>query len=106
DPSVQASCLAAAGLPPTLYNDAMSDQSTEAEVISESREALDRGALGTPSMAISGTNSMLFGPIIGVVPAGHEALSLWDSVYAALQTPYVFEMKRNRKTSLTSQFAD
>jgi len=104
--AVQAGCLAAAGLPASLYDDALTDPSTETEVIAESREALERGVLGTPAIAIAGTDAMLFGPIIGAVPSGPAALALWDSVHAALQTDYFFEIKRNRRTAHTAQFAD
>jgi len=106
DSPVQRACLDQAGLPRTLFDDALADPMTESDVVNESRAALDLGALGTPTIALSGGDAALFGPIIGQVPAGEEALRLWDTVYLALQTPYVYELKRGRKSAPTSQFAD
>ncbi len=104
--SVQARCLEAAGLPPTFYEEALADSSTETEVITETRTALAMGALGTPSLALAGNDTCMLGPIIGHVPDGEAALRLWGNVYFALTEPYVYELKRNRKTVPDSQFAD
>jgi predicted DsbA family dithiol-disulfide isomerase len=94
--AVQAGCLAEAGLPATLFDEAQSDPATEAEVVAETRAALALGAVGTPVLSIGGSDSSLFGPVLGHVPSGAEALELWDSVRFALQHPYVYELKRNR----------
>jgi Mycothiol-dependent nitroreductase Rv2466c len=95
DPAIQSACLAEAGLPATLFDHAQSDPSTEAEVIAETRAALALGAMGTPLLSLTGSDSSLLGPVLGHVPTGAEALELWDSVRFVLQHPYVYELKRN-----------
>ena len=96
DPIIQSACLAEAGLPATLFDQAQSDPSTEAEVVAETRAALALGAVGTPLLSVAGSDSSLLGPVLGRVPTGSEALELWDSVRFALEHPYVYELKRNR----------
>jgi 2-hydroxychromene-2-carboxylate isomerase len=96
DPAVQAGCLAEAGLSAGLFDQAQSDPATEAEVVAETRAALAMGALGTPVLTLGGSDASLFGPVLGHVPSGAEALELWESVRFALQHPYVYELKRNR----------
>jgi predicted DsbA family dithiol-disulfide isomerase len=107
DAAIQRRCLEAAGLPPSLFDEALQDPSTEADVIAETRAALDLGVLGTPSLALACTDNCMLGPIIGHVPAaGEEALRLWDNVFFTLSQPYVYEIKRNRKSVPDAQFAD
>jgi predicted DsbA family dithiol-disulfide isomerase len=96
DPAVQTACLTEAGLPVTLFDDAQRDPATETEVIGETRAALARGAGGTPTLALSGSDVCLLGPVLGAVPEGDEALELWEMVWFALRHPYVYELKRNR----------
>jgi hypothetical protein len=106
DQAVQARCLSAAGLPASLWADALGDASIEAEVVSESRSALARGALGTPTLALTGGGAVIFGPIVGEVPNGAEALRLWEQVRYALETPTFYELKRGRGPVPAAQFAD
>jgi 2-hydroxychromene-2-carboxylate isomerase len=105
--ALQARCLETAGLPPTLYEEALADPSTHDEWMSEHLEAVTRvGAFGTPTIALSGSNIGVFGPVIDPVPDGDEAVALWDSVYVALRAPYLYEMKRTRPRRSNVQFAD
>jgi 2-hydroxychromene-2-carboxylate isomerase len=105
--ALQAKCLETAGLPTTLYEEALADQSTFDEWMSENDEAVSRlGAFGTPTIALAGSNIGVFGPVIDPVPEGDEALALWDSVYVALKAPYLYEMKRPRPRRSNVQFAD
>jgi len=76
------------------------DPATEAEVVAETRAALALGALGTPTLSLSGSNSTLLGPVLGAVPNDAEALELWDTVWFALRHPYLYELKRNRDRGL------
>jgi hypothetical protein len=96
EPSIQAGCLADAGLPATLFEAAQQDPATEAEVVAETRAALALGAVGTPVLSLGDANSTLLGPVLGHVPGDTEALELWDCVRFALQHPYLYELKRNR----------
>ena len=94
--AVQAECLSAAGLPADLFEQAQLDPATEAGVIAETRDALSMGAVGTPLLVLAASDACLFGPVLGAVPSGAEALALWDGVYFGLQHPYLYELKRNR----------
>ena len=50
-------CLESAGLPATLYADALSDASTELDLIAEHRAAKDRlSAFGVPTIALEGSD--------------------------------------------------
>jgi hypothetical protein len=105
--ALQATCLELAGLPRTLYEEAMADPSTHDEWMAENAEAVARlGAFGTPTIALAGSNIGVFGPVVDPVPSGADALALWDSVHVALQAPYLYEMKRTRPGRSNVQFAD
>jgi len=105
--ALQARCLEQAGLPTSLYEEAMSDTSTLDEWFAEHHEAVQRlDAFGTPTVALSGSTVGVFGPVVDPVPDGDEALALWDSVHVALKAPYLYEMKRNRPRRSNVQFAD
>jgi hypothetical protein len=105
--ALQARLLEEAGLPKTLYEEAMADQSTHEEWMAEHFAAVERlDAFGTPTLALAGSNIGIFGPVVDPVPDGEEALALWDSVYVALKAPYLYEMKRNRPRRSNVQFAD
>ncbi|MBV9325578.1 MAG: hypothetical protein JO352_17540 [Chloroflexi bacterium] len=105
--ALQAKCLETAGLPKTLYEEAMSDESTHEEWMAENAEAVERlGAFGTPTIALKGSDIGIFGPVVDPVPSGAEALALWDSVYQTLHAPYLYEIKRNRPRRTNVQFSD
>jgi 2-hydroxychromene-2-carboxylate isomerase len=105
--ALQVKCMAEAGLPSTLYEEAMADQSTHDEWMAEHDEAVARlGAFGTPTIALKGSTIGVFGPVVDPVPDGDEALALWDSVCVALKAPYLYEIKRSRPRRSNVQFAD
>jgi hypothetical protein len=105
--ALQAQCLETAGLSATLYEEAMADESTQAEWMSEHAEAVARfSAFGTPTIALKGSDIGIFGPVVDPVPSGAEALALWDSVHVALQAPYLYEIKRTRPRRSNVQFSD
>jgi hypothetical protein len=105
--ALQVKCLETAGLPTNLYEEALADQSTHDEWMAENAEAVERlAAFGTPTIALKGSDVGIFGPVVDPVPSGAEALALWDSVYVALQAPYLYEIKRNRPRRSNVQFAD
>ena len=63
------SCLESAGLPARLYADALSDASTELDLIAEHRAAKDRlSAFGVPTIALEGSDIGIFGPVIEPMP--------------------------------------
>ena len=105
--ALQAQCMHQAGLPESLYEDAMADPSTEEEWFAEHHAAVKQlDAFGTPTIALTGSDIGIFGPVVDPVPEEDEALALWDSVYTALKAPYLFEVKRNRPRRSNVQFAD
>jgi hypothetical protein len=105
--AIQARCMQQAGLPETLYEQAMADPSTEEEWLAEHYDGVKQlDAFGTPTIALAGSNIGFFGPVVDPVPDGEEALALWDSVLVQLKAPYLFEMKRNRPRRSDVQFAD
>ncbi|HEX8966427.1 MAG TPA: hypothetical protein VF937_01010 [Chloroflexota bacterium] len=105
--AIQARCLDQAGLPASLYEQAMADDSTESEWLAEHHAAVQQvDAFGTPTIALTGSSIGIFGPVLDPVPDGAEALALWDSVCVALKAPYLFEIKRNRPRRSNVQFAD
>src|SRR5207244_295484 len=105
--AVQARCLEQAGLPPTLYEEALADPSTQEEWMAEHHSAVAQvDAFGTPTIALTGSDIGIFGPVVDPVPDGDDALALWDSVHQALKAPYLYEIKRNRGRRSDVQFAD
>jgi len=105
--ALQARCLETARLPTSLYEEAQADESTHAEWMAESAEAVERlGAFGTPTIALAGSTIGIFGPVVDPPPDGDDALALWDSVHVALRAPYLYEIKRNRPRRSNIQFAD
>jgi 2-hydroxychromene-2-carboxylate isomerase len=107
DPTIQARCLDEAGLPRSIYDEALADDSTLDEVKSETQLAMDTvGAFGVPTLALVGSSLGVFGPVIQPAPAGQEALSLWDTTLATLKQTYFYEMKRTRVRYGQPAFAD
>src|SRR4051812_12871113 len=105
--AIQARCLESAGLPTTLYEDALNDESTEQEWLAEHNEAVERlGAFGTPTLALAGSKIGVFGPVIDPVPEGADVMKLWEATYLSLTSPWMFEMKRNHGARTDVQFAD
>ena len=105
--ALQSRYMETAGLPADLYEQALADPSTHDEWMAEHYAAVERlGAFGTPTLALAGSDIGIFGPVVDPVPDGEDALTLWDSVYVALRSPYMYEIKRNRPRRSNVQFAD
>jgi protein-disulfide isomerase-like protein with CxxC motif len=97
-------CLTRAGLPESLYRDALADDSTASELIAEHREAKDRlAAFGVPTIALEGSDIGIFGPVIEPLPTGGDADILWEHVRWMLEQPYLWEVKRERTVKLGPQ---
>jgi 2-hydroxychromene-2-carboxylate isomerase len=104
DEAVVAECLRQAGLPPTLYSDALEDESTEADLLKEHEDSVSRlHAFGVPTLALAGSDIGVFGPVIEPIPSGEEALELWDHTLWMLRSPAVFEFKREGRPKLSPQ---
>lgn len=87
----------AAGFPADFVEQALTDDSTIQDVLSDHEEAVTRyHGFGVPTIAIEGSNVGFYGPIINTVPKGDEAGELWDYTAWALRQPNLFELKRDR----------
>ncbi len=99
-----APCLERAGLPASLYADALADESTAADLIAEHGAAKDRlSAFGVPTIALEDSEIGIFGPVVEPIPTGAEADVLWEHVRWMLEQPYLWEVKRERKVKLQPQ---
>ncbi len=97
--SVARPYLAEAGLDPDLAKRALDDESTVHEVVDEQIDATDRlGAFGVPWIVIEDEDYGFFGPVINEALQGDEAIALWDHFRFMGTRPYLFELKRGRKT--------
>jgi hypothetical protein len=91
--------LSDVGLDAELAKRALEDESTVDEVVREQVDATDRlGAFGVPWIVIGDEEYGFFGPVINEALRGEEALALWDHFLFMGTRPYLFELKRGRKT--------
>lgn len=97
-------CLKKAGLPESLYEQALSNPETESALTEEHKQARERlGAFGVPTLALEGSEIAIFGPVVEPIPSGKEADALWEHTKWLLDQPYVWEIKRERKVKLQPQ---
>ena len=92
-----AAVLTAAGLPVSL-GEALHDESFDAEIREETRDALARTGrdVGTPIIHFEPPDGVaFFGPVISRVPRGEEAVRLWDHVIELARFPGFAELKRS-----------
>ena len=95
--AVVEACAEKAGLGKDFVTQALEDDSTTQEVLSDHEEAVTRyHGFGVPTIAFEGSNVGFYGPIIHTVPKGEEAGELWDYTAWALRQPNLFELKRDR----------
>jgi len=103
-PEGVAAALKSAGLPESLYQDALADPSTEADLLAEHRGATERlKAFGVPTLNLEGSDIALFGPVVEPIPTGEDADTLWEHTKWMLQQPYLWEVKRERTVKLQAQ---
>lgn len=89
--------LQQAGMNPKLVDDALADESTIQDVLTDHEEAVERyRAFGVPTIALEDSHVGFYGPVILQVPQGEEAGELWDYTKWALHQPNLFELKRDR----------
>jgi predicted DsbA family dithiol-disulfide isomerase len=97
-------CLRKAGLPESLYHEALNDPATESELLDEHTAATARlGAFGVPTICLEDSSVALFGPVIEPIPRGADADALWDHTRWLLEQPHVWEFKRQRNIKLQPQ---
>jgi len=104
DEALVRGCLEEAGLPETLYQEALADDSTASDLLAEHQDSIDRlHAFGVPTLALEGSDIGLFGPVVEPVPRGQEGLELWDHTLWLLKSPNVWEFKRQARVKLGPQ---
>lgn len=91
--------LSKVGLDPSLAKRALDDPSTKEEVVAEHTEAVEKyGTFGVPWLVIGDADFGFFGPVLGEMLQGQEALALWDNVEWTFRQPYLYELKRGRNS--------
>lgn len=96
NPTTVQSALADAGLDPSLVDDALTDDSTMAQVRAEHEAAVGEvGAFGVPTVVLA-TGQGIFGPVVATAPTGESAGELWDHVEWLIRQDGFFELKRER----------
>ncbi|GCF10098.1 DsbA family oxidoreductase [Dictyobacter arantiisoli] len=87
----------AAGLGAAFVEQALADDATRLDVISDHEEAVKRyHAFGVPTIALADSHVGYYGPVIHSVPKGEEAAEMWDHFVWALHNANLFELKRDR----------
>jgi 2-hydroxychromene-2-carboxylate isomerase len=89
------------GLDPSLATRALEDESTLQDVLSEHQQAVETmGSFGVPWLVVGEDEKGFFGPVVGELLEGQDAVDLWDHFQWMSQRPYLYEMKRGGRKKL------
>jgi 2-hydroxychromene-2-carboxylate isomerase len=107
DPGVAREVVAELGLPGSLVDDALADETTHDDIKIDHGRVVDAGGYGVPTLffgsrcgpAPSGGEQTsgehcLFGPVLVDPPDGDAALRLWGAVTAWTEFPHLYELQR------------
>ena len=78
---------------PGVVDEAIGDETTNAEVRTDHQRAVELGVYGVPTLVIDDAD-VLFGPVITPAPTSVAAGRLWDAVMAWREFPHLYEMQR------------
>ncbi|MGH8917206.1 MAG: DsbA family protein, partial [Actinomycetes bacterium] len=92
-PEVARQLLAEIGVDPDLVDQAVSDPTTNDEVLADHQRVVDAGGFGVPTLFFP-DGQCLFGPVLIDPPSGAAAVRLWDAVTAWREWPHLFELQR------------
>ena len=93
DPEVARSILVGMDLSGDLLDEAVTDPTTNDEVLAEHRRVVEAGGYGVPTLVFP-DGQCLFGPVLVDPPQGPAALRLWDAVCAWTEFPHLYELQR------------
>jgi hypothetical protein len=89
------------GLEPSLATRALEDPTTLDEVLVQHTDAVERmKAFGVPWIVVDGDDMGFFGPVIGELPTGEEAVTLWEHFQWIGRQPYLYELKRGGRKKM------
>lgn len=101
------------GLDPSLAARALDDETTLEDVLTQHQDAVERmKAFGVPWIVVDGDEAGFFGPVIGELPRGRQAVELWEHFQWMGRQSYLYELKRGGRkkmqdlTGLSSDFAE
>ena len=100
-PELAEPLLAEVGLDPSLASRALEDSQTMDDVLAEHGEAVEKfRAFGVPWIVVEGDEAGFFGPVIGELPRGQEAVELWDHFNWLARQPSLYEVKRGGRKQM------
>ncbi len=95
-PDVLKAALRDSGLREELYDEALSDDSTQEDVQRDHDAGVACGAFGVPTLVLEAGEHAFFGPVISKVPEGESAGEFWDHFSWIVGQPEFCEIKRER----------
>jgi predicted DsbA family dithiol-disulfide isomerase len=87
--------LEGVGLDGSLAQRALDDAQTLEEVMADHTHAVEQlKAFGVPWLVVDGDEMGFFGPVVGILPEGKQAVELWQHFQWIGRQQYLFELKR------------
>ncbi len=86
------------GVPRSLVTEAIEDQSTHDDVLSDHQRVVDLGGWGVPTLVFDESNA-LFGPVLVDPPTADAAVRLWHHMVGLLEFGNLYEIQRPKRTA-------
>ena len=84
------------GLPRSVVTEAIEDQSTHDDVLSDHQRVVDLGGWGVPTLVFDESNA-LFGPVLVDPPTADAAVRLWHHMCGLLEFGSLYEIQRPKR---------